>query len=152
MNLTFSDFLKQQKGDATTIQEAAILYVGELTDDLPPEKMKTEVVSAAGDLKAVEAALDELRQDSKVAEKILVTMFTNKWEEPAERERIKRAFEAAGQRLPVIETIVIGSIALYAMYLTAHFMHMAVTGKDIPPPAPPSTAVGALWSLIKGAD
>ncbi len=147
--MSFEEFLQQQQADSATIQEAAILYLGEVTDDLPPEEMRDQIVEAAGDQARVDAALEEVRRDSALTEKILLAMFAAKWQEPGEAERIQRAFASARRKLPVIESIIIGSITLYAMYLTAHFLHIAATGDKIPPPAPPNTAVGSLFSLFK---
>lgn len=148
--MTFDEFLQQQQADSATIQEAATLYLGEVTNDLSPEEMRHEVTQAAGDPASVNAALEELRRDAALTDRILLAMFAAKWEEPGEAERIQRAFAAARRKLPVVESIIIGSITLYAMYLSAHFLHMAVTGDNIPPPAPPNTAVGSLFSLFKG--
>src|SRR5262245_31308120 len=95
MTTSFRDFLTQQKADVAMIQEAAIQYVGEVTDDLPPEELRAKVAEVVGDPARVEAALEEVRHDAGAAENILLTMFANAWEDPGEHERIRRAFEAA---------------------------------------------------------
>jgi hypothetical protein len=146
MNTSFLEFLKTQQADSATIQEAAIIYLGEITDDLPPEEMREEVAEAAGDSSLVETALEELRHDSKLTEQILISMFSGKWEEQGEPERIQRAFEGARHKLPVIETIVIGCVTLYAMYLNAY----SSLPPGTPPPKSPSDALGldSLWKAL----
>lgn len=169
--ITFIDFMNQTKARATVVQEAARLYVGELTDDLPPEDLQAEVVKATGDQTFVTAALTELEHEHETADAILLTFLADQWEKLGEPEKIQRAFDAAEKKLPVIETLVIASVALYGIYAVAHEHYVAKTGglkktirtvqrrrdgtveetetKEFTPPATPDGAVKSLFDAIK---
>lgn len=173
MKQSFHDFLTTQNVDTAVIQEAALLYLGEATDDLPPDEMRSTVAEKVGDSTLVERALEQFRHDPALTEKVLQTMLAQAWDRPGEEERIRRAFTAARKKLPIIDPLLIGIAALYCLYLSAHFFHVAATGDttkttmtekhgadgsyekttavETTPPAPPASpasAVGSLFSVL----
>jgi hypothetical protein len=173
MKQSFTDFLSEQNADRATIQEAALLYLGEATGDLSPDEMRGAVAEKAGDSALAERALEQFRHDPALTENVLQTALAHAWEQAGEEDRIRRAFTAARKKLPIIDPLLIGIGALYCLYLSAHFFHVAATSDatkttktekhgadgsyemttatETPPPAPPASpasAVGSLFSVL----
>jgi hypothetical protein len=173
MKQSFNDFLTTQNVDSAVIQEAALLYLGEATDDLSPDEMRSTVAEKVGDSALVESALEQFRHDPALTEKVLQTLLAQAWDRPGEEDRIRRVFNSAKKKLPIIDPLLIGIGALYCLYLSAHFFHVAATGdatktttiekhgadgsyektttvETTPPalPASPASAVGSLFSVL----
>jgi hypothetical protein len=169
----FADYINQTKPSAAAVQQAAILYIGEITDDLPADELREKVGLATNNPALVENAFSDLRKDHEAADAIFLDFLANQWQQPGNEEKIRRAFEAAEKKLPVIETIIIGSAALYAMYLTAYVYYVDKTGgakktvrkvkrkpdgsveenetTEYVPPATPHSAVSSLYSMLKNS-
>ena len=118
----------------------------------------------------MENALSVVRKDHELVDTIILEFLCNQWQDPENREKIQRAFKSTEGRLPVIETIVVGTVALYALYLAAYIYYTEKTGAAVKtsrkvkrnadgsieetetiersPPATPHSAVGSLSSLI----
>jgi hypothetical protein len=119
MEQSFAEFLSTKQADRDTIQQAARYYLAELTDDLDPEDMKQEMVEEAQDPGQVEPLLRTLEQDTASVEEASLLLLSAAWEDPNERERVKRAIEGAKRKLPVISTAILAIVAMYGMYLLA---------------------------------
>lgn len=130
MNQSFAEFLTEQKADAAKIQEAAVLYIGEASGDLPTEKMRAKVIAKAGSAALVGQALSELGRDPALTEKILLLALAQAWEQPAEQERIRTAFAAARRKLAFIDPEGLLILTLFAMSWCGYFVHLAATGGE----------------------
>lgn len=128
MQMTFVDFINQRKVSVATVQEAARLYIGELTEDQSHEELESGVVKAIGNQDFVEGVLTSFEQTHETGDAILLTFLGDKWEEPGEAEKIKRAFDSAGKKLPVIVPAIIAAVTLYAIYAVANWRYVEKTG------------------------
>jgi hypothetical protein len=167
---TFSDYLNEFRPPPATVQQAAILFIGEITDDRPTRELLETITAAVGDRQAVDNALSAVRKDHEVVDTIILEFLCNRWQNLQDREKIERSFKSTEGKLPVIETIVVGAVALYAMYLTAYIYYGEKTGAavkttrkvkrnadgsfeetettELSPPATPHSAVGSLFALL----
>ena len=115
----FIDFINQKKPDAATVQQAAMLYVGELTDDLPTEELKKVIIESTKDPAFVERTISELEKDYQTADSAILTFLAEEWKDPEKAEKIRRAFDSTKKKLPVIVPILIATVAMYAIYAVA---------------------------------
>lgn len=130
MKQSFAEFLTEQQADAAKIQEAALLYLSEVSDDLPTEEMRDHVIAKAGDATLVEQALSELERAPALTEKILLMALTQAWEQPAEQERIRNAFAAARRKLTFFGLDGLLILTLFSMSWCGYFIHLAATGGE----------------------
>jgi hypothetical protein len=119
MKETFAEYLNEIKPNDETIEVAARAFLSELTDDALPEEMKQEMAKAAQNREDVERALVELERSPQERREASLAFLCWAWQVSENRQKIRDAFRAAQSKLPVIEPIVLGLIALYGMYLLA---------------------------------
>jgi hypothetical protein len=115
--MTFAEFLKETKADSDTIQQALRLHLSERTDDLAPAEMQDELRTAANDLVELEKQLKGLEENSAAIKQAALAYFDHAWNDEAQQASIRAAFKHAKAKLPVIETAILGIVAMYAMYL-----------------------------------
>jgi hypothetical protein len=117
MSETLAEFLTSQRADAATLQHAVRYIVGELSDDLRSDAQRDEIARATGDVTSVDDALAALESDSAVLLDADLAVLAVLWEDPDQRERVRAAVLGAKAKLPVVETVVITTAAMYGLYL-----------------------------------
>lgn len=116
---SFVHFLNTRSPNDEKILFALRFYVAEVTDDELPDQMREEMDAAAGDGTRVQQQFDRLSKDRAAQVSAALAYFSQQWEDPEERQRIERAFDAAGTKLPVVEVGLIAIVAMYSMFLVA---------------------------------
>jgi hypothetical protein len=116
---SFAEFLNARRIDDEKILVALRYYVAELTDDKLPDELRADVVDQVGDAGRVDEALRRLSADRPAEVAAALAFFSAQWDDPAERERIARAFEGSGTKLPVIEAGLIAMVSMYGMFMIA---------------------------------
>jgi len=117
MNEGLVEFLNRTKPNQETIEVATRTFLSELTEDMPPSKMKRNLVGAATDRQAVERALLELEASPQDRLQASLTILVWAWENLDNRARIQAAFRGAQSKLPAIEAGLLALVAMYGMYL-----------------------------------
>ena len=115
---TFQSFLNARQPEDGQILIALRYYMSEVTDDKLPEEMLDDIASQVDDRAALVRAREEFAKDqaSQVAAALL--FFSTAWDDPAERARIERAFDAVSTKLPVVEMAILAIVGMYALFLT----------------------------------
>jgi hypothetical protein len=117
MSETLAEFLTAEDADASTLQHAVRFLTGELSGDLPRQAQREQLARAAGDEAAVDQALAVLERDSAVLLEADLAVLAALWDDPEHRERVRAAVRGAKAKLPVVETAVITTAAMYGLYL-----------------------------------
>jgi hypothetical protein len=117
MSETLAEYLTEQGADASTLQHAVRYLAGSLSDDLPVAAQRQELADAAQDEAAVAEAIDVLEHDSAVLLDADLAVLAALWSDPERRNEVRDAVAAAKAKLPVVETVVISTAAMYALYL-----------------------------------
>jgi hypothetical protein len=131
MSQSFIEFVTATKIAPDTLIQATRYYVAERTQDLTAEEMRDRMVAAAGDPASVDAALAEVANNAVLLERACFEVLHAAWNEPGQAELIRSAVDDAKSALPVIETALIGMVAMYGMYLyTTGGKKSEVIGKD----------------------
>jgi hypothetical protein len=117
------------------VQQALRYYLAERTAYLPPEDMREQVIDEAADKPRAEQLLVGFEQSSDALEDAALIYLAAAWADPAEREAIRSALQAANKSLPVVDIALLAVVAMYAMYLLAtrgkaHEIHRVSRGKD----------------------
>ena len=76
-----------------------------------------DMADGAGDREAVEIAVAELEANPSVLEAAILELWSQNWDDEAERQRIENAIEAARSKLPVVELGIIAAVVMYGMFL-----------------------------------
>jgi hypothetical protein len=113
----FVDFLNDRRPETEKILVALRFYVSELTDDKLPHELREEMDASIDDRRTLDIPLRELERDRERQVQGALAFFSDRWEDPRERDRIIRAFDGAATKLPVIEAGLIAMTSMYAMYL-----------------------------------
>jgi hypothetical protein len=117
---SFLDFLNATRPTDEKILVALNYYLSEVTGNKLPREMRDEVEARAkGQPGAVAPALEQLSRSRRVQVAGALAYFAQQWEDVEERSKIRRAFGAAGVKLPLIEAGVIAVVTMYAMFLVA---------------------------------
>jgi hypothetical protein len=116
---TFLDFLNERRPEEEKILVALRFYLAEVTDDKLPRELQEEMENAASDPHAVGDALAQLKKDRGAQARAAISFLADRWEDPAERLRIARAFDGAATKLPVIEAGLIAIVTMYGIFLMA---------------------------------
>jgi hypothetical protein len=116
---SLAEYLNEINASRDVVQQALRYYLAQKTNDLPPEDMREQLAVESGDASEVEIQLSALAQSSDELEDAALTYLSVAWTEPGERERVRAALAAANKSLPVIEGVVLATVAMYAMYLLA---------------------------------
>jgi hypothetical protein len=116
---SLADYLNELKASRDVVQQALRYYVAQKTNYLPPEDMREQLAAETGDASELEAQLAALAQSSDELEDAALTYLSVAWTDPGERDRVRAALAAANKSLPVIEGVVLATVAMYAMYLLA---------------------------------
>jgi hypothetical protein len=114
---SFVSFLHDRRPEDEKVLVALRFYLSEVTDDKLP--LRAEVEGSVGDARQVEAALARLEGDRAGQVQVALALLADRWEDPAERDRITRAFEGAATKLPVLEAGLVAIVTMYAMFLVA---------------------------------
>ena len=117
MSETLADFLTAQKADAATLQHAVRFLTSQLSGDLPPDAQRAQLEQAAGDEAVVDETLAVLQRDSAVLLEADLAVLAAMWDEPGQREHVRAAVSGAKRKLPVVETAVIATAAMYGLFL-----------------------------------
>jgi hypothetical protein len=118
-NESFGAYLNNMQASRDVVQQALRYYVSERTEDLPVEEMHGLLENQAKDVSQLEQQLAMLEQSSDDLEDVALTYLAAAWADPAEREAIRAALQAANKALPVVETLILATMAMYGMYLLA---------------------------------
>lgn len=113
----FVEFLNASPREDEKILMALRFYLSEATDDKLPREMQAEVERAIGDEAQTEQALAQLKADRASQVSVALALLADRWEDPAEKERIVRAFGGASTKLPVVEAGLIAIMGMYGAYL-----------------------------------
>jgi hypothetical protein len=115
--MTFVEFLNQRRVSDEKALVALRFYLAEVTDDRLPDEMRADINAHVRDGARVSDALRRLAVNREVQAAAALAYFATRWEEAGEQERIERAFDAAGTKLPVIEAGIIAIVTMYALFL-----------------------------------
>jgi hypothetical protein len=116
---SFAGFLNERRPEDEKVLVAMRFYMSEITDDKLPRELAGEMQEAIGHERQVHAALAQLEGNRAEQVHIALAFLAHRWEEPAERDRIIRAFDGAATKLLVVESGLIAMISMYAMFLIA---------------------------------
>jgi hypothetical protein len=114
---TFTDYLNSIHASRDVVQQALRLYVAEETDFMPVGDMRGELEAATADPTAVSEQLLKLESSSKQLEQVALLYLSAAWVDPAQRDQVRAALDAANKSLPVLEAATLAVVAMYAMYL-----------------------------------
>jgi hypothetical protein len=112
-------YLNKMQASRDVVQQALRYYLAERTEDLPPEDMREELLHESDDAAQLERQLTMLERSSDELEDIALAYLATAWADPAERDAIRAALQAANKSLPVVETVILATVAMYGMYLLA---------------------------------
>jgi hypothetical protein len=115
MTAELVDLLKQNGGDPDTVQQTVRLAMGVLTDDLPPEIMKTKLEGAVANPKLLDEQLQLLTSSPEALDETCLAVLSDLWESDA--DTVRTALAEAKADLPVVELALLAVIALYGMWL-----------------------------------
>jgi hypothetical protein len=115
MTADLVDLLKQNGGDPDTVQQTVRLAMGVLTDDLPPEIMKTKLEEAVANPKLLDEQLQLLTSSPEALDETCLAVLSDLWESDA--DTVRTALSEAKADLPVIELTLLAVIAVYGMWL-----------------------------------
>jgi len=118
MKQSFREFLTTQNADSATIQHATRYYIAERYGDVPPSKMKANLIKAGADEVTLDKAQKQLEGDPIQLENACLALLSAAWETDREDEKVRNAFKEAKNKLPVIELGILAVVGMYAMYLT----------------------------------
>jgi len=107
---SFVDFLNERHPENEKVLVALRFYLAEVTHDKLQRELLAEIKDSVGDPHKVQAALDQLKGDRGSQVQVALTFLADRWEDPAERDRIVRAFTGAATKLPVIEASLIAIV------------------------------------------
>jgi hypothetical protein len=116
MSESLAQFLTDQQADATTVQHAVRYLVAELSGDLSRQEMRETVAEDVGEAHA-DDALEALGSNSAVLLDADLAVLAALWEDDEQRERVRGAIIDAKDKLPVVETAIIVTAAMYGLYL-----------------------------------
>lgn len=119
MSETFEELRQTSGVDGDAMVQAARYYLAERTDDLDSEEMFSRMEAHTGQPAVLNAELERLVSDSTRLEAAAAGLLAWAWDDPAEQAAVRRAIDAAKVKLPIIETAILGMVALYGMYLVA---------------------------------
>jgi len=110
-----------QRIDASpaVLPHAMRYFVALQTGDLPPGRMRDELLAAGVDSDGVDRAVGLLQRDPALMEAAALAVLQAGWEDPARRDLAAGALGAAGAKLPVVEVALISIVAVYGLWLTA---------------------------------
>lgn len=111
---SFHDFAEERQLRTETLYQAARYYLAELLDYPDPDDLMTKLrtdVDDADDLSV------QLSKDPLLLENAALFVLSSAWQDPAERDRVRRAIDGATGMLPVIDPTVIAIMCLYALNL-----------------------------------
>jgi hypothetical protein len=94
-------------------------FVAAQSDDLPPARMRDELLAAGVDCDGVDRAVGSLQRDPALLEAAALAVLQAGWDDPVRRELAAGALGAAGAKLPVVEVALISIVAVYGLWLTA---------------------------------
>ena len=116
---TFEEFLSTRNPTPNTVLNVGRFYINERTDYLPPEEMRQQVVGAAEDNAAVTSVIQDLAHDNVAMENAALAYLSWAWDQPGQATSIRELFDTVEEQaqLPVVETIIIATVAMYGMYL-----------------------------------
>jgi len=114
---TLTDYLNSIHASRDVVQQALRLYVADETDFLPVIDMRSELEAATDDPAAISAQLQALESSSKQLEQVALLYLSTAWADPAQRDQVRAALDAANKSLPIIEAAILAVVAMYALYL-----------------------------------
>jgi hypothetical protein len=114
---SLADYLNEINASRDVVQQALRYYLAQESNDLPPEDMRELLAAESGDPSEVDIQLAALAQSSDDLEEAALAYLSLAWTDPGERNRVRGALAAANKSLPVVEGIVLATVAMYAMYL-----------------------------------
>ncbi|ANM29758.1 hypothetical protein ABI59_09475 [Acidobacteria bacterium Mor1] len=118
MSDTLSDFLNHVAPNDEVLEGAFVAYVRSQTSDLDAEQMKQvllrriDVTTFENGQRALQGALSN-RQDA------ILLYLSRDWTDPEKRPLIQGAFEDSSKKLFALESVLVATVSMYAMYLVA---------------------------------
>ena len=119
MNESLVGELQRIDASPAVLPHAMRYFVAAQSGDLPPARMRDELLAAGVDSDGVDRAVGLLQRDPALMEAAALAVLQAGWEDPARRELAAGALGAAGAKLPVVEVALISIVAVYGLWLTA---------------------------------
>lgn len=123
------DLLEERQLRSETIYQAARYYLAERLHDPDPDDLLAQLATVMDDPDEARATLAE---DGLLLENAALLVLSQAWEEPGERERVRRAIDGATGKLPVIDPDLIAIVCLYGLYRMSRvrIMETIIRGRD----------------------
>jgi len=119
MNESLVGELQRIDASPAVLPHAMRYFVAAQSGDLPPGRMRDELLAAGVDSDGVDRAVGLLQRDPALMEAAALAVLQAGWEDPARRDLAAGALGAAGAKLPVVEVALISIVAVYGLWLTA---------------------------------
>lgn len=110
------DFLEEREVRAETTYQAVRYYLAERLRDPDPDDLLAQLSTV---MDGPEDAYATLAGNGLLLENAALLVLSQAWDDPSERERIRRAIDGATGKLPIIDPNLIAIICLYGLYLVA---------------------------------
>ena len=118
MNDAFEQYIQSNHIDDDRLLEALRTYLAEQLDYLPEEDMLSEM-SDKTDTIEIKQLLWQLERDKASLVGAASIILGSVWNDPDQRELVEEAINNANQKLPIIRTGIIATVAMYGMFLIA---------------------------------
>jgi hypothetical protein len=110
------DLLTSQRARSETVYQAVRHYLAERLDFPEPADLLSQLDDVVGDASETARALSK---DAPLLEDAALLVLSSVWDEPGERERVRRAVRGATHKLPVTDPEVIAVVCLYGLHLVS---------------------------------
>ncbi len=107
------DLLEERQLRSETIYQAVRYYLAERLHDPDPDELLAQLATVMDD---PDDACATLSKDALLLENAALLVLSQAWEDPAERERVRRAIDGATGMLPIIDPDLIAIVCLYGVY------------------------------------
>ncbi|MGQ0778746.1 MAG: hypothetical protein ACT4NY_30750 [Pseudonocardiales bacterium] len=123
------DLLEERQIRSETIYQAVRYYLAERLHDPDPDDLLAQLATVMDD---PDDACATLSRDALLLENAALLVLAQAWDDPAERERVRRAIDGATGKLPVIDPDLIALICLYGLYRVsrAQIVETIIRGRD----------------------
>lgn len=107
------DLLEERQLRSETIYQAVRYYLAERLHDPDPDDLLAQLATVMDD---PDDACATLSRDALLLENAALLVLSQAWEDPGERERVRRAIDGATGMLPIIDPNLIAIVCLYGLY------------------------------------
>lgn len=116
MTQSLASYLTTVQADADAIQQAARYVLAESTGDMPVERMRSEIAVAVGESETA-AAIRQLAANNAFLTDVALLVLSLEWQEADGPNRVRGAIEEAQVKMPVLEALIVATVAMYGLYL-----------------------------------